>query len=194
MKFSLIVTDSGPLITLAVANALDVMFLPGLPVIVPDMVRNEVIADLSKPGAVLVAEWMRLNSPEKLTIGPTEVFEEYMLLRSINPNTKSKNRGEQATAEILSRELDQKESGAVLLFEDAAVRKVTYLTRLPDRVVVTSTSEFLFGLESRRLINDAQGILMRAVDVRGNEVLARYLDGSDGSEPVQDWADRMAPT
>ena len=29
MKFSLIVTDSGPLITLAVANALDVMFLPG---------------------------------------------------------------------------------------------------------------------------------------------------------------------
>lgn len=135
MKFSLIVTDSGPLITLAVANALDVMFLPGLPVIVPDMVRNEVIADLSKPGAVLVAEWMRLNSPEKLTIGPTEVFEEYMLLRSINPNTKSKNRGEQAAAEILSRELDQKESGAVLLFEDAAVRKVTYLTRLPDRVV-----------------------------------------------------------
>ena len=82
----------------------------------------------------------------------------------------------------------------MLLFEAAAVRKVTYLTRLPDRVVVTSTSEFLFGLESRRLINDAQGILLRAVDVRGNEVLARYLDGSDGSEPVQDWADRMAPT
>ena len=194
MKFSLIVTDSGPLITLAVANALDVLFLPGLPVIVPDMVRNEVIADLSKPGAVLVAEWMRLNSPKKLTIGLTEVFEEYMLLRSINPTTKSKNRGEQAAAEILSRELDQKKHGAVLLFEDAAVRKVIYLTRLPDQVVVTSTSEFLHGLESRGLIKDAQSILMRAVDVRGNEVLARHLDGSDGSEFVQDWADRMAPT
>ena len=47
MKLSLIVTDSGPLITLAVAGALDVLFLPGLPVIVPDMVRHEVIADAS---------------------------------------------------------------------------------------------------------------------------------------------------
>lgn len=194
MKFSLIVTDSGPLITLAVANALDVLFLPGLPVIVPDMVRNEVIGDLGKPGALLVADWIRANNPEKLTIGPTEVFEEYMLLKSINPATKTKNRGEQAAAEILGRELDQKDHGAVLLFEDAAVRKANYLTRLPDRVVVTSTSEFLFGLESRGLLHDAQGILMRAVDVSGNEVLARHLDGSDGSEPVQDWADRLAPS
>lgn len=193
MNVSLIVTDSGPLITLAIAGSLDVLFLPKLPVIVPDMVRHEVIQDLSKPGAALVAEWIRLNDPHKLTVGTTEVFEEFMLLRSINPATKTKNRGEQAAAEVLGRELDSQDFGAVLLFEDSAVRKSNFLTRLPDCVVVTSTSEFLFGLESRGLLQNAQSILDKAVDVRGNEILVRALAGTEGAEPVQDWAARMQP-
>ncbi len=193
MNFSLIVTDSGPLITLAIAGSLDVLFLPKLPVIVPDMVRHEVIQDLSKPGAALVAEWIRHNDPHKLTVGTTEVFEEFMLLRSINPATKTKNRGEQAAAEVLGRELDSQDFGAVLLFEDSAVRKSNFLTRLPDCVVVTSTSEFLFGLESRGLLQNAQSILDKAVDVRGNEILVRVLAGTEGAEPVQDWAARMQP-
>ena len=46
MNFALIVTDSGPLISLAIAGSLEVLFLPNLPVIVPDMVRHEVIQDL----------------------------------------------------------------------------------------------------------------------------------------------------
>lgn len=193
MKFSLIVTDSGPLITLAVAGSLDVLFLPNLPVIVPDMVRHEVIQDLSKPGAALVAEWIRLNDPHRLTVGPTEVFEEFMLLKSMNPATKTKNRGEQAAAEVLGRELEGQDFGAILLFEDSAVRKTNFLTRLPDGVVVTSTSELLFGLESRGLLQDAQSILDRAVDVRGNEILVRYLEGTEHGEPVHDWALRMRP-
>lgn len=194
MNFSLIVTDSGPLITLAIAGSLDVLFLPNLPVIVPDMVRYEVIQDLTKPGAALVAEWIRSNNdPHKLTVRPTEVFEEFMLLRSINPATKTKNRGEQAAAEVLGRELEGQDVGAVLLFEDSAIRKTNFLTRLPDCVVVTSTSEFLFGLESRGLLHSAKSILNQAVDVRGNEILVRYLEGTESSEPVQDWAVRMRP-
>jgi hypothetical protein len=191
MYFSLIVTDSGPLITLAIAGSLDVLFLPNLPVIVPDMVRHEVIQDLSKPGAALVSEWIRKNDPYRLTVRPTEVFEEFMLLKSMNPATKTKNRGEQAAAEVLDRELESRDFGAVLLFEDSAVRKTNFLTRLPDCVIVTSTSEFLFGLESRGLLQSAQSILERAVDVRGNEILVRYLEGTENSKPVQDWSARM---
>ena len=193
MNFSLIVTDSGPLITLAIAESLNVLFLPNLPVIVPDMVRYEVIQDLSKPGAALVAEWIRLNDPLRLTVGSTEVFEEFMLLKSMNPATKTKNRGEQAAAEVLGRQLENQDFGAVLLFEDSAVRKTNFLTRLPDCVVVASTSEFLFGLESRGLLQDAQSILDQAVNVRGNEILVRYLEGTDDGEPVEDWAVRMRP-
>ena len=47
---------------------------------------------------------------------PTEVFEEFMLLKSVNPATKTRNRGEQAAAEILGKELQGKDSGAILLF------------------------------------------------------------------------------
>ena len=193
MNFSLIVTDSGPLITLAVAGALDVLFLPNLPVIVPDMVRHEVIQDLSKPGAALVAAWIRLNDPQRLTVRPTEVFEEFMLLKSINPATKTKNRGEQAAAEVLGKALEGTEFGAVLIFEDSAVRKTNFLTRLPDCVVVTSTSEFLFGLESHGMLANAQAILDDAVDVRGNDLLIRYLAGTEGSDPAVDWATRLHP-
>lgn len=195
MNFALIVTDSGPLITLAIAESLDALFLPNLPVIVPDMVRHEVIQDLSKPGAALVAEWIRHNDPHRLTVGPTEIFEEFMLLRSMNPATKTRNRGEQAAAEVLARELEEegKDFGAILLFEDSAARKTNFLTRLPDCVVVTSTSEFLFGLESRGLLPNAQSILDHAVDVRSNEILVRYLAGTEGSEPTRDWAARMRP-
>jgi len=194
MKLSLIVTDSGPLITLAIAGALDVLFLPGLPVIVPDMVRHEVIADLSKPGAMLVADWIRANNPHRLSVAPTEVFEEFMLLKSINPATKTKNRGEQAAAEVLAKVLEGQDFGAVLVFEDSAVRKTNFLLRLPDAVVVASTSEFLFGLESRGVIASAQAILDRAVDVRGNELLVRYVAGSDDSERLQDWPQALRPS
>ncbi len=39
MRISLIVTDAGPLITLALAQALDTLLLLNVPVIVPDMVE-----------------------------------------------------------------------------------------------------------------------------------------------------------
>ena len=193
MNFSLIITDSGPLITLAVAGSLDALLLPGLPVIVPDMVRHEVIQDLSKPGAILVAEWIRANHSHAVSVASTEIFEEFTVLKSVNPATKTKNRGEQAAAEVLGKALEDQDFGAILLFEDSAVRKTNFLTRLPDCVVITSTSEFLFGLESRGLLQGAQLILQRAVDVRGNEILARHVAGTEGNEPVEEWASRIHP-
>ncbi len=40
-SFGLIVTDTSPLITLALADALDVLLRPGLPVSIPDAVYVE---------------------------------------------------------------------------------------------------------------------------------------------------------
>ena len=174
-------------------EALDLLLLPNLPVIVPDMVRQEVTQDLTKPGAYLVADWLRANSSQLVSVAPTEVFEEFMLLRSLNPATKTRNRGEQAAAEVLSRGLTGNDFGAVLLFEDSAVRKANFLVRLPDNVVVTSTSEYLFGLQSRGLVANAQAILDRAVDVRGNEILVRYLASTEIDATGKDWPKRMQP-
>ncbi len=193
-NLNLIVTDASPLITLAVAEALDTLLLPRIPVVIPDMVRFEVVRDLSRPGAAAVADWIRKNEPNKVRVASTEVYEEYEVLRSVNPATRSKNRGEMAAAEVLDRALAAADSGAVLLFEDSLVRKPNFLVRLPDEVVIASTSEFLFGLERRGLIPSARGILDRAVAVRGAEILQRHLRSTESVDVVDEaWADRMRP-
>ena len=129
-QFCLIVTDSGPLITLAVAQSLDALLLAGLPVIVPDMVRFEVIRDTTKAGAQEVADWIRSHDGAAVRVASTEVFEEYQALVAIRPSTRTNNRGDQAAAEVLSKELAQKDNGAILLFEDSNVRKQNFLLRL----------------------------------------------------------------
>jgi hypothetical protein len=194
MNLSIIVTDSGPLITLAVARALNALLLPKLPVVIPDMVRFEVIKDLSKPGASEVAAWIRDNERNGVRVASTEIFEEFETLRLANAATRTKNRGEQAAAEVISKELDRKDFGAILLFEDSMVRKQNYLIRLPDEVVVVSTSEFLFGLQSRKLLPSASEILERAVDIRGNEILTRHISGSTSDSENVGWPTRMART
>ena len=188
--FSLIVTDSGPLITLGVASALDALLTPGLPVIVPDMVRFEVIRDLSKPGSQEVANWIRAHESLHLRVASTEVFEEFQLLLAIKPSTKAAGRGEQAASEVLGKELANRDHGAILLFEDSDVRKQNFLLRLPDEVLVTSTSEFLFGLERLQLLASAEEILQKATAIRGSEILRRHVGGTV-SEEVEAWPARM---
>ncbi|MDM0021727.1 hypothetical protein [Variovorax saccharolyticus] len=141
---ALIVTGSGPLITLAAGAALDALFIPGLPVIIPDMVQFEVIRDLDKPGAREVTDWIRANEL-RVRIASTEVFEEFEGLRGANPLAKTKDRGEQAAAEVLARELENADFGVLLVFEDSMARKQNFLVPLPEGVVVTSTSELLDG-------------------------------------------------
>ena len=51
MNISLIVTDASPLMTLAAAGSLDVLLLSRQRVIVPDMVRYEIVRFPEKPGA-----------------------------------------------------------------------------------------------------------------------------------------------
>ena len=47
----LIVTDASPLITLAAARALDCLLMPGVPVLIPDMVHAAVTRDTARLGA-----------------------------------------------------------------------------------------------------------------------------------------------
>jgi predicted nucleic acid-binding protein len=194
VSISLIVTDASPLITLAVASALDTLLLLRQRVIVPDMVRHEIVRHPEKPGASEVMEWIRAHGPDAVVVGSTTEYEEFLILQKTNPNVKIRNRGELAAAEILTRELDHKINSAILLFEDSDIRKPNFLIRLPDNVLVMSTSEFLAGLESAKLIKSAQTILAKAVSLRGNAVLSRYIDATAGSEAIRDdWPKRLRP-
>ena len=84
-KFALIVTDASPLITLAIADALDLLLLPRLPVVIPDMVRYEVARNLAKPGAQQITSWIRDNEPTRVRVATTEVFDEFQIVLNSKP-------------------------------------------------------------------------------------------------------------
>lgn len=182
MKISLIVTDASPLITLAVADALDLLLLPGVRVIIPDMVKYEVTRHIDKPGARALLEWIREKEFNQVFVGSTELYEEFVLLQEINPSIKTKNRGEQAAAEILERELSHGIDAAILLFEDSDIRKANFLIRVPDNVLVMSTSTYLDGLQQKNLIASANAVLEKAVAVRGEGILKREMLPMSGVE------------
>lgn len=193
MKISLIVTDAGPLITLAMADALDTLLLLNVPVIVPDMVEYEVVSHADKPGAREVMSWLALHR-DRVEIGATEVFDEFLALLALRPGLRSRGRGEQAAGEILARELLNKVDVAILLFEDSALRKTNFLQRMPDNVLLMSTSTFLRGLERRGLLGDADAILQRAVAARGPELARNDLRATSGAEDARRrWLSTLTP-
>lgn len=196
MNLSIIVTDSSPLITLAIAGELDVLLLPKLRVLVPDMVRFEVIRYPDKPGSKEVAEWLRINSvAQKVFIESTEIFEDFLILQKAKPEHKIRDSGESAAAEVLNNVLQNKDFGAILIFEDSAVKKPNYLRRLPNEVVVVSTSEFLHGLQANNLIESADKILDKAVGLRGDQLRERHINLIEAEEGkvVESWNKKMKP-
>jgi len=143
-----IVTDASPLITLGAANALTCLTMPGVPVYIPDMVYTEVTQDMARLGANEVVQWVRVHS-DQVKIVPTQVYADYQALLALNPNTRSKGRGEQAAAEVLEYEISaDEELQAVLLYEDNDIRRRRFVGALPDRVTALSTGDFLHELEA----------------------------------------------
>ncbi len=185
MKISLIVTDASPLITLAVADALDTLLMPEVKVIIPDMVNFEVIRHINKPGSRELLNWVSSHQFREVFVGSTETFNEFTILHEINPSVKTKNRGEQAAAEILERELENGVDAAIFLFEDSDIKKANFLVRLPDNVLVMSTSAFLDGLQQRNLIDSADEILQKAVTIRGDAILNRIIIPMSGVEGTE---------
>jgi hypothetical protein len=61
-RLGLLITDVSPLITLAAAESLECLTMPGLRVVIPDMVYFEVTQDLAKTGAEDVVQWARRHT------------------------------------------------------------------------------------------------------------------------------------
>lgn len=192
---SLIVTDSGPLITLALAGELDVLIVKTeISVVIPDLVRFEVLRHMDKPAASEIDSWIRSNEPEKVRIASTEEYEEFMLLLSLKPNAKTKSRGEAAASEVLKRELARGDRIGILLFEDGDVRANKYTLTAPDNVLMLSTAQFLMGLERENIIESAADILDRVTEARGLEVQNAQLHSTPGAEGRNhDWSEDFSP-
>jgi len=156
--FSLIVTDTSPLLTLALGDALDALLRPGLPVRIPDAVYVEATRVHGAPGADRIVEWINAHLDE-VRIVPTEIGVDQQ--RRIEEGRSIRGLGEQAAIEALDRFLSSEPaSEALLLFEDTDIERRRAI--VDERVALISTGDFLRELETAGRIQSADVILDRA--------------------------------
>lgn len=174
--FSLIVTDTSPLITLALADSLDSLLRPGLPVSIPDAVYVEATRVRGAAGAGEIVEWMNAHL-DRVRIVPTEVGIDQQ--RRFEEGRPTRALGEQAAIEVLDRFLESNpESEALLLFEDSDIAKRQAI--IDERVSLITTGDFLRELETAGLIQSADYVLDRAAD-RGRNVERQRQTGVDAT-------------
>ena len=183
-RLGLLVTDASPLITLAAADALECLTLPGLRVLIPDMVYFEVTQDLARTGAEDIVRWARRH-PGQVEVILTSVFAEFQVVRAADERTRSKGRGEQSALEVLNAEIDRDpDLEAVLLYEDNDVRTRRFVRGLPERVTALSTGDLLHELEAAGLIQSSDRILDTAAAKERNVAQQRQPSSDDGARGI----------
>ncbi len=156
--FSLIVTDTPPLFTLVLADALDTLLRPGLAVSIPDAVYIEATRVHGAPGAGQIVEWINAHL-DAVRIVPTDIGIDQQ--RRLEEGRSIRGLGEQAAIETLDRFLRSDPGAeALLLFEDTNVAKRRAIVE--ERVSLISTGDFLRELEAAGLIQSTDFILDQA--------------------------------
>lgn len=172
--FSLVVTDTSPLLTLVLADALDVLLRPDLPVSLPDAVYLEATRVRGAPGADTIVDWINAHL-DHVRIVPTDVGIDQQ--RRLDDGRSICGLGEQAAIETLDRFL-RTDTGAeaLLLFEDSDISRRQAI--IEERVSLMSTGDFLRELEAAGLIQSADFILDEAA-ARGRNVERLRRAGED---------------
>jgi hypothetical protein len=174
--FSLIVTDTSPLLTLALGDALDALLRPGLPVRIPDAVYVEATRVHGAPGADTIVEWINAHLDE-VRIVPTEIGIDQQ--RRLEERRSIRGLGEQAAIEALDRFLrSEPDAEALLLFEDTDIERRRAI--VDERVTLISTGDFLRELEAAGRIQSADFILDRAA-AQGRNVERQRQAARDSS-------------
>ena len=180
-RLGLLVTDASPLITLAAADALECLTMPGLRVLIPDMVYFEVTRDLARTGAEDIVQWARRHQGQ-VEIVVTSVFAEFQVLCAANEKTRSKGRGELSALEVLDAEINKDfDIEAILLFEDNDIGKRSFVRGLPERVTALSTGDLLHELEAAGRIQSSDKILDIAAETERNIQQQRTPQADDAA-------------
>lgn len=148
--------DAGPLITLAYADALDLLLKPEWPVALVDMVLHEVTRS-ETPTSARIAEWTRTTS---IPVLETTIYHRYKQAGTASPVRKA-NLGQLAIQEAMSDFGLTPDRTGVFLFEDHKIARASFL--LPDSCRKVSTRAFLAFLEQQGLIDSAFEVERRAI-------------------------------
>jgi hypothetical protein len=151
------VVDTGPLITLAVAQSLDYLLYVDADVIVPDAVLHEATFDAARLGAQDIIAWVKAHR-NRVEIAATKAYQVFDAARANIPNLREPDLGERSAVEVIEEpdRLLGDERGVLLCEETAILRRVVVRDR--DRIVELSTLDFLRILEAEQRIQSAEQV------------------------------------
>lgn len=151
--------DAGPLITLAYADSLDLLFRPGWSVALVDRVLHEVTRNRT-PTSEKLARWAETH---KLPVLPTRISQRFQQNLSANVVAPRKsNLGELAIQEAMNDfALALPPKTGVFLFEDHKIARASFL--VPDNCRKVSTRAFLLFLEQKGWLASATEIERKAI-------------------------------
>jgi len=168
------VVDTGPLITLAVAQSLDYLLYVDADVIVPDAVLHEATFDAGRLGAQDIIAWVKAHR-SRIEIAPTRAYQVFDAARASIPNLRGSwvvppppppttpprrppARAPPAAVEVIEEpeRLRDDERGLLLCEETALLKRVVVRDR--SRIVEVSTLDFLRILEAEQRIQSAEQV------------------------------------
>lgn len=158
----ILLPDAGPLITLAYADALDLLLQPGWALRMVDMVLHEVTRNAT-PTSDRIRGWVAAQRPA-IPIFATRVHEHYQsALAQGRERPRTANLGEIAIQEAMHElALTDPEVTSVFLFEDHKIARASF--HLPDNCRKVSTRALLQFLEGKGWIASAADVERAAVD------------------------------
>lgn len=165
--------DAGPLITLAYAEALDLLFKPAWPVVLVDMVLHELTRHQT-PTSEKLARWAECG---QVSVRTTHTFQHYQQTLVAEPAAARKSSlGELAIQETMNDfALDQPQTTFVFLFEDHKIARASFL--LPDNCRKISTRALLLFLEEKGWLESAAEVERRAIQAGRSFSTIRFPPG-----------------
>jgi hypothetical protein len=146
-----VIPDAGPWITLAHADALELLAAPGWPVWMVDMVLEE-LTPSETPTSDRIAEWIQSRD---IPIVPSEVCRRAA-------GRRQRHLGEMAIQETMQTlALSDPPRRGIFLFEDHKIARASFL--LPSGCLRVTTRAWLTFLERQQLIDSALAIERQAI-------------------------------
>ena len=159
----LIVTDTSPLITLALGEHLHALTAPGLRVVIPDAVWVEATRIEGSPGATELIEWIATYD-ELVSVRPTETGQDQ--LQRLRDGRTIRGMGEAAALEVLKTTAERHPARHLfLIFEDKDIEKRSVI--LPEKAYAIATGDWLRLAERNGLIQSAEERLAKPRGGRG---------------------------
>lgn len=150
--------DAGPLITLAYADALDLLLKPGWPVNLVDMVLHEVTRNAT-PTSEKIRRW---GAEHSIPVLSTRTFQRYLAAQSSGETPRKANLGELTIQETMTDlAFAAPATTGVFLFEDHKIARASFL--LPANCRKISTRAWLLFLEGQGWIDSAAEIERAAI-------------------------------